>query len=202
MQKSIVLGVTGGIGSGKSLICTIFSLMDIPIYYADEQAKYVMGNDHDLIAQLKKAFGNEAYDQQHKLNRTYLAKQVFSDADKLTQLNALVHPAVKKSFDNWCATHSHYPIVAKEAALLLESGSYKSVDKLIVVCSPLKLKLQRILQRDSHRTEKDVLAIMDKQWSDDKKIEKADYIIQNDERELILTQINTVIADIKKAVIG
>jgi len=202
MQKSIVLGVTGGIGSGKSLICTIFSLMDIPIYYADEQAKYVMENDHDLIAQLKKVFGNEAYDQHHKLNRTYLAKQVFSDADKLAQLNALVHPAVKKSFDNWCATHSHYPIVAKEAALLLESGSYKSVDKLIVVCSPLKLKLQRILQRDSHRTEKDVLAIMDKQWSDDKKIEKADYIIQNDERELILTQINTVIADIKKAVIG
>lgn len=202
MQKSIVLGVTGGIGSGKSLVCYILSLMDIPIYYADEQAKYLMVNDLDLIAHIKKAFGNEVYDAHDRLNRKHLAQQVFSDADKLTQLNALVHPAVKKSFDNWCAAHSHYPIVAKEAALLLESGSYKSVDKLIVVCSPLELKLQRILQRDSHRTEKDVLAIMDKQWSDDKKIEKADYIIQNDERELILTQINTVIADIKKAVIG
>jgi len=202
MQKSIVLGVTGGIGSGKSLVCRVMSLLGIPIYYADDQAKYLMGNDLGLMVQIKRNFGEQAYSSKHILNRSYLSKQVFSDPEKLSLLNSLVHPVVKKSFDLWCAKmeSQNHPILVKEAALLLESGSYKSLDKLIVVSSPQELKIRRVLVRDTHRAKEDVLAIMNKQWSEEKKIAKADFVIRNDETELVIPQVNKILEDIKKAI--
>jgi len=198
MQKSIILGVTGGIGSGKTLVCEILSTLNIPIYQADDQAKYLMSNDLDLVSKIKKAFGEESYLPNKQINRVYLAKEVFSKPSNLSLINSFVHPAVKASFQKWCLEKQDHPILVKEAALLFESGSYVELDKVVVVNSPLELKMKRILARDTHRSEKDVLAIMKNQWTEEMKMEKADYVVWNNDKELLIPQVLGVIQDIKK----
>lgn len=187
MSSPLKVGITGGIGSGKSTIRQIFSVLGIPTYDADSRAKWLMENDSELIANISKAFGPQAYSS-GKLNRAYLADRVFSNKMEIEILNGLVHPAVGRDFKEWCANQTSV-YVLKEAALLIESGSYKELDHLLLVTSPEELRIDRILQRDPNRTRSDVEKIIANQLSDSEKEKYADFIIINDERSLVTLEV-------------
>lgn len=149
LSKVLKIGITGGIGSGKSTVCRLFEELGIPVYNADERAKYLMQHEHYLIDEIKKNFGEEVYEN-GQLNRALLASKVFHDKEKVNLLNSLVHPAVFRDSERWIEEQqtAHPPYAIKEAALLIEAGSYKYLDKLIVVTAPLAVRLQRVCERD------------------------------------------------------
>ncbi|MEE1943628.1 dephospho-CoA kinase [Pedobacter sp. KR3-3] len=183
------IGITGGIGSGKTTVCKVFETLGIPVFYADTVAKELMVSDPILIAGVKKAFGQESYAASGALNNKHIAQIVFNNQTELDKLNALVHPAVFRAFDSWAKkVPSNVPYTLKEAALLFESGSYQMCDKNILVTAPLELKLARVMQRDGASREQ-VLARMDKQWSDEQKSKMADYFIGNTEHQSIILQV-------------
>lgn len=190
-MKPKLVGITGGIGVGKSLVAHIFQILGTPIYNADNEAKYLLNNDVLLKEQMINTFGKESYEQ-GLLNRNYLAQVVFNSQEKLAQLNALVHPRVQVDFDNWCTKHQNNDYVMKEAALLYETGGYKLLDKMIVVDTPLELRIHSIKQRDSFRSEQEIKNIIQKQLSNDEKVKKADFVVQNDEKELVITQVLSI----------
>ena len=174
------VGITGGIGSGKTTACKMFESLGIPVYYADERAKYLMQHEHYLIDEIKKNFGDEVY-ANGILQRKVLAAKVFNDKPKLNLLNSLVHPAVFRDNERWLndISHTKPAYVLKEAALLIESGSYKTLDKLIVVSAPLNTRIKRVSHRDQTETE-EVLARVRNQISEEEKIAVADFVIEND----------------------
>ncbi len=184
--KTLLVGVTGGIGSGKSMVCSIYQTLGIPVYHADERAKWLMQNAEGLKSQIIEAFGNDAY-VDGDLNRGYLAGRVFHDPEQLQRLNALVHPAVENDFNSWTKQMSG-PVMLKEAALLFETGSYKKLDKVVLVTASEKLRIRRTLERDGHRTIDEVRDIISRQWPDEKKIPMADYIISNEGNEMVIHQ--------------
>lgn len=181
-------GITGGIGSGKTTVCKIFETLGIPIYYADDRAKWLMSNDADLMSAIRKAFGEEAYTPEGQLNRAYLAKVAFNDAEKLAQLNAIVHPAVFRDGLQWHEAQAGAPYTLREAALLFESGSYRAIDKMIVVTAPLELRIQRVMERDGVPKEA-VLARIEKQWTEEEKVKRADFVIDNSGDHLLIPQV-------------
>jgi dephospho-CoA kinase len=183
------IGVTGGIGAGKSLVCRIFQVLGAPIYDADTRAKLLMVRDAVLMEQVKEAFGKDAYDIDGRLNRRYLAKQVFSDAEKVQRLNQLVHPRVAEDARIWAEERQHYPYVIREAALLFESGANARVDAVLTVTAPANLRIERVLARDPQRSREEILQIIEKQMSEEEKIAKSDYVLHNDGQHLILPQI-------------
>lgn len=183
------IGITGGIGSGKTTVCKVFETLGIPVFYADTVAKQVMVNDVLLVEGVKSAFGNESYFGDGSLNNKHIAAIVFNNADELAKLNQLVHPAVFRAFDAWQnQISSDVPYILKEAALLFESGSYQMCDKNVLVTAPLQTKLARVMQRDGV-TEAQVKARMDKQFSDEQKISMADYFIENTENSSVILQV-------------
>jgi len=183
------VGITGGIGSGKTTACKVFEVLGIPVFYADTVAKEIMTQDALLIAGVKAAFGNESYFEDGKLNNKHIAGIVFNNELALAQLNALVHPAVFRAFDAWEATiPSTVPYTLKEAAILFESGSYKLCDTTILVTAPYEIKIERLMQRDGV-TEEQVKARMDKQLSDEEKAKMANHFIVNDEQQSIIEQV-------------
>lgn len=182
------IGITGGIGSGKSTVCRIFKILGIPVYSADDQAKWLMANNQNLKSQISEAFGKDSYLPDGSLNRAYLAEMVFSDPEKVKKINYLVHPAVALDFESW-AKKQTAPYILKEAALLFESGSAKDLDKVINVSSPLKIRLSRVLMRDPHRDEAQVNMIIDQQLPDEKKNEMADFVIKNTDTKLLIPQV-------------
>lgn len=175
------VGITGGIGSGKTTVCKLFEQLGVPVYYADERAKYLMQHEHYLIDLIKQNFGAEVYDNGGVLNRRLLAEKVFNNTEKLALLNSLVHPAVFRDTERFVEQQQikNLPYAMKEAALLVETGSYKTLDKLIVVTAPLDLRIQRISERDGASRE-DILARMRNQLPEEEKLKLADYIITND----------------------
>ncbi|MEJ6982599.1 dephospho-CoA kinase [Pedobacter sp. P351] len=181
------IGITGGIGSGKTTVCKLFQLQNIPVFYADQQAKTIMQTDTRLVDDLKAEFGQDVYSKEGLLDRRKLGGLVFNDEQKLKQLNSLVHPAVFRAFDVW-VKQQHASYVLKEAALLFESGSYKDCDYVILVKSPKDLKVKRIIERDSI-SESDVLKRMNKQLSDEEKEKKSDFILYNDEKQMLISQV-------------
>lgn len=183
------VGITGGIGSGKSLICKIFLVLGVPVYSSDEHAKWLLSHDILLKKQVVQQFGEEAYDQEGNLNRSYLAKTIFNNEERRLQLNALVHPRVGEDFQRWRAAHSSSSYVLKEAALLFETESYKQLDKIINISAPKELRIQRVLLRDIHRDRKQVEAIMQKQWTDSQREKLADFTINNDEKKLVIPEV-------------
>lgn len=185
------IGITGGIGSGKSTVCKIFETLGIPIYYADERAKYLMNHDPELVAGITELFGPEAYLENQELNRAYIAQIAFNDKDKLKQLNALVHPAVGRDGLDWQAAQQNVPYTLKEAALLYESGSYRSLDKIIVVTAPLELRIQRVISRDGARRE-DVESRISKQMPEEEKVQRADFLIHNDGQQALIPQVMAI----------
>ncbi len=186
--KKMLIGITGGIGSGKSTVAKIFNILGIPVYSADDRAKWLMANDSDLKGQIISNFGEESYFEDGSLNRNYLASQVFNDEEKVSIINSLVHPAVKKDFEKW-ASKQNSPYVLKEAALLFETGSYKDLDKVINVSAPLKIRINRILLRDPQRSENQINDIINKQLPDEEKNLKADFVIKNSDNRLLIPQV-------------
>jgi dephospho-CoA kinase len=183
------VGITGGIGSGKSTVARIFATLGIPVYDADSRAKSVMTTDGILIEQIKKEFGTLAYRASGELDRSLIAALVFQEPDKLKRLNALVHPRVQRDFEKWVSEQPAAPYVLKEAALLYEAGSASQLDAIIVVTAPTDVKVQRVLKRDPHRTSEAVRAIMKNQMPDEEKAKRADYVIRNDESMLVIPQV-------------
>lgn len=183
------IGITGGIGSGKSTVCKIFAALGIPIYEADSRAKWLMSNDLQLIQKIKDTFGEAAYTTDNQLDRQYIASQVFNDGDKVKLLNSIVHPKVGEDYLDWVNANQSAPYLLNEAALMYESGRYKTLDKVITVFAPVELRVQRVLARDPQRSQAEIEAIMQKQISEEEKIAKADYIIYNDNEQLVIPQV-------------
>jgi dephospho-CoA kinase len=182
------IGITGNIGSGKTTVSKIFEVLGVPVFYADDEAKKVMVNDAILIAELKQAFGAESYFEDGTLNRKHIAGIVFNNEAELKKLNAIVHPAVFRAFDNWVPRFKNAPYVLKEAALLFESSSYKMCDKSIIVTAPLELRIERVTLRDGFSRD-EILNREARQFSEEKKLQLADYAIKNDNSELVIPQV-------------
>ena len=185
-----IIGLTGGIGSGKTTIANYFKKLGIPVYIADDEARKITDNP-EILKKIRTLFGTEVFDD-HQLNRQKLAKIVFDDPNKLQQLNAIVHPAVKKHFENWLKQHLNEPFVIKETAILFESGSYKDCDIIITVIVPLEIRIKRVIDRDKISREA-VLKRIKQQWSDEQKIEKSTYIIDNLEIESAKRQVDEIL---------
>lgn len=184
----IKVGLTGGIGSGKSTVAKVFEVLRIPVYDADVAAKRLMASDAQVKAALTQTFGEAVFDASGVLQRTYLSDIVFQQPDKLRQLNAIVHPAVATDSAAWLARHQQFPYVIKEAALLYEAGSYRQLDVMICVVAPEKLRIQRVSARDQISVAA-VQARMDKQWPQQKKEELADHVIVNDGQQALIPQV-------------
>lgn len=183
------IGITGNIGSGKSTVCEIFEVLGIPVYYADNEAKKLMHSNENLIAGIKALFGEEAYLSNGELNRKWIASIAFKDSEKLKGLNSLVHPAVREDSKSWFASiDPRAPYALKEAALIIESGSYKQLDKLILVRADQSLRLQRVMKRDGVDPSA-VEARMDKQMPESEKLPFADYVINNNESDFLIPQV-------------
>lgn len=189
MRKSLQIGITGGIGAGKSLVCKIFGILGVPAYDADSRAKVLMTTDGILIEQIKKEFGSLSYNTTGELNRVFLSSEVFNQKEKLESLNSLVHPRVAIDYNRWVVDHAEHKYVIKEAALLFESGSYKAMDQTILVTASTALRIRRVLERDIHRTKSDVERIIQNQLPEAEKETMADYIIRNNESELVVPYI-------------
>lgn len=181
------IGITGGIGSGKTTICSIFKLLNIPVYNADLMAKKLMTSDENLIESIKILLGNESYTQNGELNRPYIANIIFKNIRKLKKLNFLVHPAVKIDFEKW-ATEQESKYVIKEAALLFEAGSYKDLDYNILVFAPLEVRISRVINRDNTDRES-IISRINNQMPEEEKNKLADYFINNDGNHSLIKQI-------------
>lgn len=188
-MKPLQVGITGGIGSGKSLVCKVFSCLGVPIYDADSRAKNLMTTDGILIEQIAKEFGTLSYHPDGTLNRKYLSELAFNDLHALERLNRLVHPRVAVDYAGWAAQQHEQPYVIKEAALLFESASYRSLDKIIVVYAGEDIRMRRVLARDTHRNEKMVRDIIKNQMPEAEKKRRADFVIVNDESQLVIPQV-------------
>ncbi|MDQ6469612.1 dephospho-CoA kinase [Flavobacterium sp. LHD-80] len=171
-----VIGLTGGIGSGKTTIANYFKEMGVPVYIADDAARAVMHSE-TVIEKVKKTFGESLFEN-NVLNRAKLAEIVFNNADQLAKLNAIVHPAVKEDFESWILQHKNEEYVIYEAAILFESGRYKDCDFIILVTAPEEVRIERVLKRDN-TTRAQVLSRMQMQWKDEDRILKSNFIINN-----------------------
>ncbi|KQX15487.1 dephospho-CoA kinase [Flavobacterium sp. Root420] len=171
-----VIGLTGGIGSGKTTIANYFAEMGVPVYIADNGSRAVMQLDH-VIKEVKNVFGEIVFENDI-LNRAKLAEIVFNDKEKLAKLNAIVHPAVKRDFEVWLLQHKNYEYVIYEAAILFESGRYKECDFIITVTAPEEIRIDRVLNRDN-TTRSQVLSRMQMQWKDEDRISKSNFVINN-----------------------
>ena len=180
------VGITGGIGTGKSTVAQIFKLLGVPVYDADTMAKNLMEEDEGLITSIKEAFGSDSYSG-GQLDRQFLAEKVFSNEDLLAKLNALVHPVVAGHFAKWTNQFSDQ-FTLKEAALLFETGSYHDLDYVILVQSPLETRIERIISRDPQRSSEQILSIIERQMPVEEAIALADFIIQNDESHMLIPQ--------------
>ena len=180
------IGLTGGIGSGKSTVAKIFEVLGIPVYYADAAARRLMNENEELKKKIIDHFGKGSY-ADGQLNRPYISSLVFNDTEKLELLNSLTHPATILDADKWMLGLTT-PYAIKEAALIFESGSAKHLDHVIGVSSPAPLRIQRIMQRDKI-TKEQVLQRMDGQMDEDKKMRLCDFIIINDEQQLVIPQV-------------
>lgn len=189
MRKPLQIGITGGIGAGKSLVCKIFGILGVPAYDADSRAKILMTTDGILIDLIKKEFGSLSYNASGGLNRAFLSSEVFNQKERLERLNSLVHPRVALDYEKWVVDHAEHVYVIKEAALLFESGSYKALDQTILVTAPPEIRIKRVLERDSHRTKADVERIIQNQLPETEKAGKANHIIRNDDSELLVPRI-------------
>ena len=189
-----IIGLTGGIGSGKTTVANHFMAAGIPVYIADDEARKIMQSD-EIIAEIKKTFGETVFDD-GILNREKLSGVVFNDAEKLKLLNAIIHPAVKKHFSNWISNFKSFAYIIYEAAILFESGSYKDCDVIITVTAPLELRIQRVMQRDK-TTRENVLRRINMQWNDDQRIEKSEYVIENKTLETTKSSTDKILKILK-----
>lgn len=181
------MGITGGIGSGKTLVCSILEKLGVSVYYADTSARRLMDTDSGLHAGILEMFGERAFGEDG-LNRKFLAEEVFGDDEKLSRLNRLVHPVVREDFFRWETLQGGSPYVVEEAAILFESGAAKLMDLSVLVFAPAELRISRIIERDQVKRE-DVLKRMGHQISEEEKMGMAGHIIYNDGSQMLLPQV-------------
>ncbi|NPA69113.1 MAG: dephospho-CoA kinase, partial [Chlorobi bacterium] len=178
------VGLTGGIGSGKTTVAEVFKKLGIAVYNSDTQAKKLMNNNPEIINKLKMIFGYGIYDSKNQLDKKKFADLIFNDKNKLNTVNSIIHPAVKKHFEIW-ASKQNSPYIIKETAILFESGIYKNVKKIITVTAPINTRIERVIKRDKTTKEK-ILQRIKNQIDDNYKIKHSDFIIRNDEYNMIL----------------
>ncbi|HRB70351.1 MAG TPA: dephospho-CoA kinase [Flavobacterium sp.] len=190
-----IVGLTGGIGSGKSTIVAYIRSKGIPVYIADDQAKKIM-DDPEIIKKVRGIFDENVIENE-KLNRKKIAELVFSSPNLLKKLNEIIHPAVRENFDNWLKNNEKSSFIVKEAAILFESGSYKDCDKIILITAPQDIRIERVMNRDKVSREQ-VLDRMKNQWDDAKKAEFSDYIIDNTDLSVSLKQVELILKELNK----
>lgn len=186
-----IIGITGGIGSGKSTVCKIFQTLGYRVYDADSRAKALLHENEELKRKIKAELGEEAYTKEGIYNRAYIGSLVFADKEKLAKLNAIVHPATRQDFQDWVQENQqNYPksYLIKEAAILFESGSYKDSDLIISVYCPKNIRIQRVIARDKSEPRL-VIQRIQNQWADSKKIHLSDFTIYNDGEHAIIPQV-------------
>jgi dephospho-CoA kinase len=191
----IKIGITGGIGSGKSTACKVFRVLGIPVFEADSVAKQLMNTDVEIRARLIDLFGSPVYFPDQTINRKFLAGIVFNNASLLAKLNEIVHPAVRNSFEVW-QREQQSPYILHEAAILFESGFYKMMDKTITIATNEAERIERVMKRD-RITEEQVRQRILNQWTDEQRIKLADFVISNNDNELIIPQIVEIDKKIK-----
>ena len=184
---TIKVGITGGIGSGKSTVCEVFRLLGVPVFKADKEAKDLMNSDIEVIEQLIRLFGKDIYTSNKTLDRKKLAGIIFNDDIQLNQVNQIVHPAVKQDFEKWLKKQDSLYII-HEAAILFESGFYKMMDFTLLITAPEVMRIERVIQRDGIDTNK-ITERMEKQWPDSEKRKLASFELVNDNKNLIVPQI-------------
>jgi len=188
------VGITGGIGAGKTTVCRIFESLNIPVYYADERAKDLMTYDEEVVKQIKSLLGTQAYCDDGSLNKPEISRIIFRDPALRKQLNAIVHPAVGRDvgrwFDQW-EKNELVPYALEEAALLIESGAWKALHHLIVVTCPLEVRIGRVMQRD-HLPREAVEARLAAQLTEEERVAHADFVIQNDGQVSLVKQVYNI----------
>ena len=185
-----IIGLTGGIGSGKTTIAKHIKSFGIPVYIADDEAKKILLLPETLES-LKLVFGNAIFDNGN-LNKDKLSTIVFNNPEMLEKLNQIIHPAVKNDFDNWLKVNKNSPLVVKEAAILFESGSYKDCDAIITIVAPLNSRINRVIKRDNTNYEA-VLSRINNQWTDEMRIAKSDYVIENEDVNVSCAQTENIL---------
>ena len=190
----IKVGITGGIGAGKSIVSRIIESMGFPVFYSDLESKKITNNHPEVKAGLISLFGQDVYIND-ELNKPFLAQQIFSSDENRIAVNSLIHPLVRQAFENFVITHQHSPLVFNEAAILFETGSYTNFDVNVLVAADKDIRIDRVMKRDGVSREQ-VIARMNKQWSDEEKMELADYLIENNDNSAVLAQVESLIQDL------
>ena len=196
-MKPKLIGITGGIGAGKSTVSTICKHLGFKVYNSDQRAKEIVSEDSIIKKKLISFFGNNIY-KNGVLDRKFLSDKIFNDKSSLEQINSIIHPAVKKDFNSWVINNSNEKILFKESALLLESGAYKELDKIILIVSDKNLRVSRVLNRDQNRSKKEIESIIDKQIQEAEAIKYADIVIDNNHKKMLLP---SVIKEIEKLIV-
>lgn len=189
----VIVGITGGIGSGKSVISKLLMAMGYPVYDSDVEAKKIMQTDLSVIKELQLEFGENTYIN-NQLNKQHLAGEVFGNPERLRALNAIVHPAVKRDFQAW-AKHQSNSVVFLETAILFESGFNSETNKVILVTAPLDIRIERVVRRDQC-TQEQVMQRITQQWTEEAKALKSDFIIVNDGQHSLIKQTEKIISEL------
>lgn len=190
-----IIGLTGGIGSGKTTIAKHFQSFGIPVYFTDDEAKKILELP-EIIKEITHAFGTSIIEN-NTISKKRLSDLVFTSPEKLKQLNAIIHPAVNSDFKNWLEINKKAAFVVKESAILFESGAYKSCDKIITVIAPLETRILRVMKRDGTTREK-VMDRINNQWTDEMRIAKSDFVIKNEEIEVAITETDAILKEFYK----
>lgn len=196
-MKPKLIGITGGIGAGKSTVSSICKHLGFKVYNSDQRAKEIVSEDSTIKKKLISFFGNNIY-KNGVLDRKFLSDKIFNDKSSLEQINSIIHPAVKKDFNSWVINNSNEKILFKESALILESGAYKELDKIILILSDKNLRVSRVLNRDQKRSKKEIESIIDKQIDEVDAIKYADIVIDNNHKKMLLP---SVIKEIEKLIV-
>lgn len=196
-MKPKLIGITGGIGAGKSTVSTIYKHLGFKVYNSDQRAKEIVSEDSIIKKKLISFFGNNVY-KNGVLDRKFLSDKIFNDKSSLQQINSIIHPAVKKDFNNWVINNKNEKVLFKECALLFESGAYKELDKIILIVSDKNLRVSRVLNRDQKRSKKEIESIIDKQIDEVDAIKYADIVIDNNHKKMLLP---SVIKEIEKLIV-
>jgi dephospho-CoA kinase len=187
-MKPLQLGITGGIGSGKSVVCEILKTLGFPVFNSDLESRMLLSNNPKVVKNVKQLLGNAAYLTDGQPDRKYIAEQVFQNGELLNQLNSILHPEVRIAYQSWVACRLHHRLVVKEAAIMFESGAWVDLDHIVAVVAPLPLRINRIMQRD-HKTEAEIMLVVNRQMAENELIQRSNRIIVNDDQQLIMPQI-------------
>ena len=189
-----IIGLTGGIGSGKTTIANYFHSFGIPLYIADDEARKLM-QSKEILDAIKTVFGDGIFEKE-TLNRAKLAEIVFNEPEKLQKLNAIIHPAVKSDFKEWLLQNKNAPFIIYEAAILFESGNYANCDYIITVVAPIDTRIERVMKRDK-TTRELILKRMEAQWTDEQRISKSDFVIENEDLKKAKQKVEEILKILK-----